>query len=75
MFRKLILASLFLVLAYGFWLSPDFKMLAAGASIFLFGMLVLEDGFKSFAGGLLLVCAPLQPDCKPNPRASPESLL
>lgn len=53
MFRRLILASILLVLAYGFWLSPDFNTVAAGVCIFLFGMLSLEKGFKSFAGGLL----------------------
>ena len=40
-------------LAYGFWVSPDFKEIAAGVAIFLFGMLSLEEGFKTFTGGLL----------------------
>jgi phosphate:Na+ symporter len=42
-----------LLLAYSFWFSPHFKQIAAGVSIFLFGMLFLEDGFKAFTGGLL----------------------
>jgi phosphate:Na+ symporter len=42
-----------LILAYGFWVSPDFKEIAAGVSIFLFGMLFLEEGFKAFTGGVL----------------------
>jgi phosphate:Na+ symporter len=41
------------VLIYGFWISPDFKEIAAGVAIFLFGMLFLEEGFKAFTGGLL----------------------
>jgi phosphate:Na+ symporter len=41
------------VLAYGFWVSPDFKEIAAGVAIFLFGMLSLEEGFRSFTGGVL----------------------
>ncbi len=40
-------------LAIGFWLSQDFKTIAAGVAIFLFGMLSLEQGFKSFTGGVL----------------------
>lgn len=42
-----------MVLTYGFWISPDFKEIAAGVAIFLFGMLSLEEGFKAFSGGLL----------------------
>ncbi len=41
------------VLIFGFWLSPDFQQIAAGVAIFLFGMLMLEDGFKLFNGGYL----------------------
>jgi phosphate:Na+ symporter len=53
MLRKIFLPSIFLVLAYGFWVSPDFKEIAAGVAIFLFGMLSLEEGFKAFTGGAL----------------------
>ena len=53
MFRKAVLFSIFLVLSYGFWLSPDIKQIAAGVALFLFGMLALEEGFKAFTGGLL----------------------
>lgn len=53
MLKKIILPSMFVILAYGFWLSPNFKEIAAGVAIFLFGMLSLEEGFKSFTGGLL----------------------
>ena len=51
--RKVILPSILLVLAYGFWISPDFKEIAAGVAIFLFGMLALEEGFRAFTGGVL----------------------
>ncbi|HIP61194.1 MAG TPA: Na/Pi cotransporter family protein [Sulfurovum sp.] len=53
MLRKIIFPSILLVLAYGFWISPDFKEIAAGMSIFLFGMLSLEEGFRAFSGGTL----------------------
>jgi len=53
MLRKILLPSILLILAYGFWVSPDFKEIAAGVSIFLFGMLSLEEGFKAFTGGTL----------------------
>jgi phosphate:Na+ symporter len=53
MLKKTLLPTILLILAYGFWVSPDFKEIAAGVSIFLFGMLFLEDGFKAFTGGML----------------------
>lgn len=53
MIRKIFLPTIFVVLAYGFWISPDFNEIAAGVAIFLFGMLSLEEGFKAFTGGLL----------------------
>ncbi|MDC1286375.1 Na/Pi cotransporter family protein [Gammaproteobacteria bacterium] len=53
MLKKTLLPSILLILGYGFWVSPDFKEIAAGVSIFLFGMLFLEEGFKAFTGGVL----------------------
>lgn len=53
MLRRILLPSIFLVLAWGFWVSPDFKEISAGVAIFLFGMLSLEEGFKAFTGGVL----------------------
>lgn len=53
MLKRILLPTIFLILAYGFWVSPDFKVIAAGVSIFLFGMLSLEEGFKAFSGGTL----------------------
>ncbi len=53
MLKRILLPTILLILAYGFWISPDFKEIAAGVSIFLFGMLFLESGFKAFSGGVL----------------------
>jgi phosphate:Na+ symporter len=50
---KTLLFVVILLLSYGFWLSDEFKGIAAGISIFLFGMLSLEQGFKAFTGGML----------------------
>ncbi|MCK5111796.1 MAG: Na/Pi cotransporter family protein [Arcobacteraceae bacterium] len=53
MLRRIFLPTILIILGYGFWVSPDFKEIAAGVSIFLFGMLSLEEGFKAFSGGTL----------------------
>jgi len=53
MLKKLLLPIIFIVLSYGFWISPDFKTIAAGVAIFLFGMVALEEGFRAFSGGIL----------------------
>ncbi len=53
MLRKILLPTILAALAVGFWISPDFKEIAAGVAIFLFGMLSLEEGFKAFTGGVL----------------------
>ena len=53
MLRKTFLPVMFLVLAYGFAISPEFKTISAGVAIFLFGMLSLEEGFKAFTAGTL----------------------
>lgn len=52
-FKQLVLPGIILLLIYGFWISPDFKTIAAGMAIFLFGMMSLEQGFHAFSGGLL----------------------
>jgi len=51
--RRILLQVILVVLVYGFWISPDFKEISAGVAIFLFGMLFLEEGFRTFTGGLL----------------------
>ena len=53
MLRRIFLPTIIIILGYGFWVSPDFKEIAAGVAIFLFGMLTLEEGFKAFSGGTL----------------------
>ena len=53
MIRRIVLPVIFVLLVYGFWISPDFKEISAGVAIFLFGMLFLEEGFRAFTGGLL----------------------
>ncbi len=53
MLRRIILPVIFILLVYGFWISPDFKQISAGVAIFLFGMLFLEEGFRAFTGGIL----------------------
>ncbi|MCO4845461.1 MAG: Na/Pi cotransporter family protein [Sulfurovum sp.] len=53
MLKKILLPTILGILSYGFWISPDFKVISAGVSIFLFGMLSLEQGFKAFSGGTL----------------------
>jgi len=53
MLKKILLPTMFLILTYGFWVSPNFNEIAAGVAIFLFGMLALEQGFRSFTGGML----------------------
>ncbi len=53
MLKKILLPTILLILAYGFWVSPNFKAISAGVAIFLFGMLSLEEGFRAFTGGAL----------------------
>lgn len=53
MLKRLLLPVIFAILAYGFWISPNVKEIAAGIAIFLFGMLFLEEGFRAFTGGVL----------------------
>ncbi|MCK5121847.1 MAG: Na/Pi cotransporter family protein [Methylococcales bacterium] len=53
MIRNSLLFIVMLLLSYGFWISSDFKTIIAGISIFLFGMLSLQQGFRSFTGGIL----------------------
>ena len=51
--KRLLLPVIVGILIAGFWASSDFQEIAAGVAIFLFGMLMLEDGFKLFSGGFL----------------------
>lgn len=51
--KKIILPTLLVILAYVFYVTEHFSQIAAGVAIFLYGMLFLEEGFKSFSGGIL----------------------
>lgn len=51
--RAVVLAIVLGILAWGFWQSGDFTEIAAGVAIFLFGMMSLEQGFRTFTGGTL----------------------
>ena len=53
MLKRTILPTVLAILAFGFWISPNFIEISAGVALFLFGMLFLEAGFKAFTGGLL----------------------
>lgn len=53
MLKKILLPVILIILTYGFWISPNFKEIAAGVAVFLFGMITLEEGFKVFSGGVL----------------------
>ncbi|MHA7926103.1 MAG: Na/Pi cotransporter family protein [Marinobacter sp.] len=52
-YRQLVLTGILGLLAFALWASPEFKQIAAGVAIFLFGMLSLENGFRRFTGGFL----------------------
>ncbi|MDQ7071314.1 MAG: Na/Pi symporter [Rhodobacterales bacterium] len=51
--KNLLLPVIIGLLLLGFWSSSDFQEIAAGVAIFMFGMLMLEDGFKLLSGGFL----------------------
>lgn len=53
MTKNIFLPLSLIILAYGFWVSTNFKDISAGVAIFLFGMISLEQGFKAFSGGFL----------------------
>lgn len=53
MFKNWLLFLTMVLLAYGIWLSSEFKTIAAGVAIFLFGMMFMEQGFTAFTGGTL----------------------
>lgn len=53
MYRRLLLFAVLFVLAWGMWASSEFQTVAAGVAVFLFGMLLMEEGFSNFTGGAL----------------------
>ena len=53
MFKNLFLLITLLILGIAFWIVPNFREISTGIAILLFGMVSLENGFKSFAEGPL----------------------
>ncbi|MFP4207360.1 MAG: Na/Pi cotransporter family protein [Wenzhouxiangella sp.] len=52
-FRQLPLIVALALLGWALLVSPSISEIAAGIAIFLFGMLILEQGFRTFTGGFL----------------------
>ena len=53
MIKKIVFILLLLALGGSLFLYPNFKTIAAGIAILLFGMIMLEEGFKVFTKGPL----------------------
>jgi phosphate:Na+ symporter len=51
--RRLLSVAILVPLAWGMWASTAFQTVAAGVVVFLFGMLLMEEGFSAFTGGAL----------------------
>ena len=51
--KRMFLVIFITLLSYLFLKSQNILNISAGVAIFLFGMLALEEGFRSFAGGFL----------------------
>ncbi|QVY64298.1 Na/Pi cotransporter family protein [Polaribacter sp. Q13] len=53
MIKKLLFAAFLVIVAIVLYFNPNFKTIAAGVAILLFGMGMLEEGFKVFTKGPL----------------------
>jgi len=53
MIKKLLFAAFLVIVAVVLYFNPNFKTIAAGVAILLFGMRMLEEGFKVFTKGPL----------------------
>jgi len=53
MIKRWIFLIVLIILATVLFFNPNFKTIAAGVSILLFGMITLEEGFKAFTKGPL----------------------
>ena len=53
MLKKILFATFLVVLAVILFFNPNFKTIASGVAILLFGMIMLEEGFKVFTKGPL----------------------
>jgi len=53
MLRKTLFYVLLILLAFVLYFNPNFKTISAGVAILLFGMIMLEEGFRVFTKGPL----------------------
>jgi phosphate:Na+ symporter len=53
MLKNIFLFIILFLIGISFWFVPNFREISAGVAILLFGMIALENGFKSFAEGPL----------------------
>jgi len=53
MIRKSFFYAFLIALAFTLYFNPNFKTISAGVAILLFGMIMLEEGFKTFTKGPL----------------------
>ena len=53
MFKKIFYLVLLVILGVLLFFNPNFKTIAAGIAILLYGMIMLENGFKVFTKGFL----------------------
>lgn len=53
MIKKIFFFGFLMVLAFALYFNPNFKTISAGVAILLFGMIMLEEGFKVFTKGPL----------------------
>ena len=53
MIRKTFFYGLLIALAFALYFNPNFKTISAGVAILLFGMIILEEGFRVFTKGPL----------------------
>jgi phosphate:Na+ symporter len=53
MFTRSVFYGFLIVLAFLLYINPNFRTISAGVSILLFGMIMLEEGFKVFTKGPL----------------------
>ena len=53
MIKKILFTSFLVLLAVVLYFNPNFKTIGAGVAVLLFGMIMLEEGFKVFTKGPL----------------------
>ena len=53
MVKRVFFILALILLAILLWVSPDFKVVSFGVAILLFGMIMLEEGFRAFTKGPL----------------------